>query len=150
MMEPGTIAIPIALAFEVLEKLRLVSVYLDPPEDFKPEKWPTPQEYAADDLYPAYTALYEAMREQIPSRGLRRDGMAMVLTEETVLAALPPGRSYETRGVLLGLVLSFVGAETEADREAVLTELRRLEGEGKTFSYVSGEDLRERWIKVSP
>lgn len=67
-MEPETITIPTELAFDVLEKMRLVTVYLDPPDDFRPSKWPTPQEYAEEVLYPAYKALFDAIRDQIPSR----------------------------------------------------------------------------------
>jgi hypothetical protein len=45
-METEAVEIPVQVGFRLLEMLREVSVRLDPPEDFKPHKFPTEEQLA--------------------------------------------------------------------------------------------------------
>lgn len=55
--------LPPSLAFTVLERLRFAAMYLAPPEDWKPEKFDPPEEYAAQ-IAETYRAVLKLWTEQ--------------------------------------------------------------------------------------
>lgn len=44
----GRVTISLDLAFRLLEQTRIVTCYLDPPEDWKPWKFDSPEVYAGE------------------------------------------------------------------------------------------------------
>ena len=58
------IKIPLHVLFDVLETLRISTMYLAPPEDWKPHKFDPPEEYAKS-INATYRTLMAVMAEKM-------------------------------------------------------------------------------------